>query len=116
MSMYYLQKRTPQISSSSSFRYIFGADPDTCATIWIKIQQQIAGTGFQNVIVEHLLWALYVLKQYGTEIMMAAIFQTNPKTFQKWSKVIVIQISKLHSSEVSKMNYKKLINVHLFDL
>lgn len=93
----------PPLATPADFRSIFGADPDTCAIIWHKIEHRIKQLfqKFSDVSLKHLLWGLYFLNHYCTERLASATFRTTPKTFRKWSKMIVIQISHLYKTEVS---------------
>jgi hypothetical protein len=65
------------------FRGLFGSTPQICSIIWARIAADNAHpAGSQPV---HLLYALLLLKTYGTEEECKAMTGRDEKTFRKWA-------------------------------
>ena len=73
------------------FRSFFGTSPHVCAILWGQLQSNIPEQGRP----EHMLWALLLLKVYGTEDVVSSIVQVSRKTFRKWSWKFISAISYL---------------------
>jgi hypothetical protein len=64
------------------FKALFGITPHMCALIWnIMDDNQCHPSGGR---LQHLLWSIMFLKQYGTEAMNRALTRVDEKTFRKW--------------------------------
>jgi len=85
------------------FRALFGLSPTACAVVWRSL-------GTRKPIKsrpEHLLYALMLLKLYGTEHEHHAITGRDEKTFRKYSWSWVCLLA-LHLNVVREIN--SLIN------
>ena len=90
----------------------FGTTPVVCAILWRRIdpersfEEQSGKQTHQYVKPVHLLWALLLLKVYGTESVMRSMVGTKEqpvteKSFRKWTVLFVRAISFLESDVVS---------------
>ena len=58
----------------------------------------------------HLLWALYLLKQYDSSIVMSNYCECADKTFRKWTWIVVQLLAALCDQNVS--NFFAIIYMH----
>jgi hypothetical protein len=82
------------------FKTTYGINHEVCSHTWELMTMYQTKPRRSNP--KHLLWALILLKSYGTEIFLARLWGTNEKTFRKWSWRIIEGISLMHSQVVSK--------------
>jgi len=73
------------------FQRVLGVSVGVAAIVWTNIVDRLP----QNARVCHLIWALYFLKNYSTEITNAAIFNCSEKTFRTWLWPVLEAISGL---------------------
>lgn len=90
-----LGRRACTVSASSQelqFRSLFGVTPDVCELSW----RNIFPFSPEGSRPKHLLWALLLLKVYGTEKLNSVITVSDPKTFRKWAWTFVELIADMH--------------------
>ena len=84
------------------FQSNFGTAPEICSNIWARImftrRKQIP---FSNPAPKHLLWALHLMKTYGTEDCLASNCGVDEKTFRRWAWIFIEEIARLSRVEVS---------------
>lgn len=80
------------VADDRRFRACFGASPGRCTDVWRMINPvDIMPRGVQP---HHLLWALLFLKVYATETVLTAMVDSpDEKTFRKWCRLFVVEIS-----------------------
>lgn len=71
------------------FLSFYGVTPLVCAIAWNQIKHNAP----YNAETKHLMWALCFLKQYSTEHIRAALFNTDEKTLRKWTWIFVNLLS-----------------------
>ena len=77
----------------------FGCNFDTAVALWVLLTKH-ADIG--KATVEHMLWALLFMKVYSIEsVMCGLVGHPDPKTFRKWTKLMIEQISSLQEFLVS---------------
>lgn len=97
------KKRGSSKSRSRRFKAHFGAEPDVIVTIWNLLHKTrwLFFAGVRGPKPVHLLWALLLLRKYGTEETMAAIAGVSERTFRKWAWFYADGISRLDGIVVS---------------
>ena len=81
------------------FRDYFGCNFDTAVALWVLLTKH-ADIG--KATVDHMFWALLFMKNYGIEsVMCGLVGHPNPKTFRKWTKYMIEQMSSLQEFLVS---------------
>ena len=87
-------------SNLQCFRSYFGTSPVICAILWQMIVD--AEPLKRGAMKGHLLWALVFLKVYANKSALCALVGLpNKKTFCKWTKYMINQISWLKSDVAS---------------
>ena len=82
------------------FRAFFGASPEVCSQLWDHLSP--SETINRLARPKHLLWALVFLKVYASESVLCTLVSCpDEKTFRKWTRVFVDEISYLENSIVS---------------
>lgn len=69
------------------FREFFGTTPAICAIIWNLLAQKEKLPNKSKPM--YLLFALLLLKLYGTEELIAVVSGVDNKTFRKWSWIFI---------------------------
>ena len=81
------------------FRAYFGCNFDTAVALWVLLTRH-AEIGKAKV--EHMFWALLFMKNYGIECVLCGLVgHPDPKTFRKWTKFMIEQMSTLQEFLVS---------------
>jgi len=103
--------RDPEGWSKNVFRTrflsFFGVDPAVVVEVWDLIRVPFIDDGdLSHAQPKHLMWALLFLRKYGDESEMARLAggfggAVDEKTFRKWSKIFVHQITSLKYNVVS---------------
>ena len=83
------------------FRSNFGTSPEICSNVYARILFQRKAYLPGNVAPKHLLWALHLMKTYDTENVIAGHCDTDEKTFRFWAWLMIAEMSRLASVEVS---------------
>ena len=82
------------------FRAFFGASPEVCSQLWDHLSP--SETINRLARPKHLLWALIFLKVYASESVLCTLVSCpDEKTFRKWTRIFVDEISYLENSIVS---------------
>jgi hypothetical protein len=82
------------------FKALFGTTAQVCVTLWELMSPETSMP--KNARPKHLLWALLLLKVYGTETVLSSLVGgTTEKTYRKWAWCFIEGIAKLESSVVS---------------
>ncbi len=79
-----LMKLSPQgslVVRQRAWKEHFGQNPNVCEYVWIRLTDQ-AENGSEP---KHLLFALFFLRNYQTEMCNHTFSGLDPKTFRKWS-------------------------------
>jgi hypothetical protein len=85
----------------------FGVEVFVCVDVWKRLR--INKEGPENAEPKHLLWALLLLKQYGTESDLAGKCEgVDEQTFRKWSWIFIEKISYLEHEVVSQRTTPKI--------
>jgi hypothetical protein len=84
------------------FRAAFGVSFGVLLVLWNLLDPEGAESkpAYRR---EHLLWALYFLKTYTTEVISATLFGTSDKTWRKWVTIVVTDISNLQLVRTKKV-------------
>jgi hypothetical protein len=78
-----------------NFKGHFGLSPTHTSMLWILLGENKWFISKSEPDPKHLLWALLLLKQYSTEIVLSGKVGVDEKTFRKWAWHYVSGISKL---------------------
>src|SRR5690348_3555300 len=73
------------------FRAAFGVSFGVLQVVWDLLDPEVADCR-PKYPREHLLWALYFLKTYTTEVISATFFSTSERTWRKWVTIVVKDI------------------------
>lgn len=88
-------RRSPGIDVKKGFtrkyRSLFGVTPEIASVAWNEIEENLP----RACIPLHLLWCCLFLKVYGSEAVHCTIVNVDPKTFRKWSWIVVSALSSL---------------------
>ena len=76
----------------------FGVDSCVSAKIWDLIQGEDLAP---KTKCHHLLWALYLLKVYNTEVVLSRCIGVHPNTFRKFAWPIIRAIANQKAKVVS---------------
>jgi hypothetical protein len=87
-------------SAVEFFKASYGINHEVCSHTWELMS--VYRTKPTRANPKHLLWALILLKSYGTEKFLARLWGTDEKTFRKWSWKMIEGISLMHRRVVSK--------------
>ena len=83
-------------SASSRFKSHFGVAPDVVVDFWELLSEsefvRTNNPGLKDPDPAHLLWALMLLKKYGTMSTMADSIGVHEDTLRKWSFFISKQL------------------------
>eukprot|EP00171_Calliarthron_tuberculosum_P004063 IDg4063t1 len=71
------------------FCSLFGASPAVCARLWALLAPSRPSESSLN----HLLWALLLLKNYATEAINSTIVGSSERSYRKWAWLFVRLIS-----------------------
>ena len=83
------------------FRSNFGTTPEICSNVWVRIMfTRRKNIPYPNPSPRHLLWALYLMKTYGTENCLAGNCSVDEKTFWSWAWIFIKEVSRLARVEV----------------
>ena len=95
------QAESRNITTADKAQFIahFGVTPYVCAYVWQALWTKMLVP--RHGIKPYLLWALMFLKLYSTEIVLAGMAGTSPKTFKKWSITFINALSQLKPFVVS---------------
>lgn len=84
------------VAGKRRWKSCFGASPEVMAKLWALIDPPNNPDLPANAGIKHLLWGLMWLRTYGTEEdNVRDIDAEDEKTFRKWAKLFVEQISLL---------------------
>jgi hypothetical protein len=89
------------------FKGHFGLSPVHTAMLWILLGENNWFISKSEPNPQHLLWALLLLKQYSTEIVLAGKAGVDEKTFRKWAWHYIEGISKLSKKLVREIMYTR---------
>ena len=97
------RKRPPRSDHVRRRRFVanFGTTPEICSNVWARICFERKADMPSRSSPKHLLWALYLMKVYATEDVLAGDCGVDEKTFRKWSWMFIEEIAKMAKSEVS---------------
>ena len=85
-----------------SFRSLFGVSSQVCAVLWYYLYRYGTVHSKRGSSPRHLLWTLMFLKIYGNEETLASLAGgVDCKTYRKWIKIVVEDISRLKQYLVS---------------
>ena len=88
------------------FLSFYGASSRVCHQLWHLLLKAKIIAEFPALMQEHLLWALFFLKVYGTENVQASIVGADEKTYRKWIWIVIEWMSNLDVvSYFSKKNH-----------
>ena len=91
-----LRRMAPK-SCNRKFRSFFGASSKVCALLWHFVDL----SEYPSAAPKHLLWALLFMKIYSTEDIHASMAGgVDPKTFRKWTWIVVRAIADLETEFV----------------
>jgi hypothetical protein len=84
-------------TSHRRFRATFGTGPEMCSELWHRLEPETwgCGTGERGVAYKHLLWALLLMKVYGTENFLRGVAKAHEQTFRKWTWMFIGKIAAL---------------------
>lgn len=106
--------RTPGLHDNVEFnrKYIglFGVSPLIASMAWDEIRTMLP----EKCVPRHLLWGCLFLKVYGTETVHSSIVGTDPKTFRKWSWLIVKALANLKIVRLMYLNFHFLTSDRFF--
>ena len=72
--------------SDREMHHHFGVSIDTCCALWNLC-------GFpKNTKYKHLLWVLMFLRLYSSNMTLSSITKYSPKTYLKWTKLVIDEI------------------------
>ena len=74
-------KESALVTMVKKFIAFFGVEPSMCEMLYSMITDKMdadLATSFKG---KHLLWGLYSLRVYGSEIQMSAVCNCSPATF-----------------------------------
>ena len=98
------RRKWESADKEARIRSLFGASSEAVAELWNRIKTK--GTIERGAKVQHLLWALALLKVCSTEEVHCAIVGwPATKTFGKWSWYFVKKIASL-KDDVIKLDYR----------
>lgn len=85
------------------FREFFGCSPIVAATIWRRVQIDDTENAplVQGGTIQHMMWALHLMKKYGTYGVMAKICDADETTIHKRSWPFISAIAELDGQVVS---------------
>ena len=85
------------------FREFFGCSPVVAATIWRRVQIDDTENAplVQGGTIQHMMWALHLMKKYGPYGVMAKICVADEKTIHKQSWPFISAIAELDGQLVS---------------
>jgi len=75
------------------YRAHFGTSLSVTAALWNQLMQH--GERTRRFSPAKLLWALYFLKTYTSEDVASSFFHCSPKTYRKWTWIVIQSISQL---------------------
>jgi hypothetical protein len=75
------------------FTAMLGTKPNVVCCMWnmLIVQNKLP----DGVIIKHLLWALSLLKIYGTDYFYSIFYEVHPDTFRKWSWKVICALETL---------------------
>jgi hypothetical protein len=94
------------------FVSFYGASSRVCHQLWHLLLKAQIMAEFPALKQEHLLWALFFLKVYGTENVQASIVAVDEKTYRKWIWIVIEWMSNL--DVVSYFRKKNLLFASCF--
>lgn len=84
------------------FREFFGCGPLVAAKLWTGITTIELSTIIDDGgTIQHMLWALFLMKKYNSEAVMARICGADAKTIRKWVWPFIGAIADLDGTVVS---------------
>jgi hypothetical protein len=79
----------------------FGAPPLVMAKVW-ELLMEVDGPWPNTTTKKHLLWGLHMMKVYASEeVLSANVGAIDEKTYRKWSKLFILELSYLAPEVVS---------------
>ena len=91
-----------------AFRAHFGVDHFGCVDLWVSLLTRDFLP--RKSTLYHLLWALMFMKLYSTEKVLSRLAGTTPKTYRKWTWLMLLATGKLRPYVVSsfiKINWRE---------
>ena len=74
--------------SERDWHHHFGVSIDTCCKLWYLCEFP------KKTKHKHVLWALMLMRLYDNNVTLSASVKCSPKTFSKWTKIVIEVISK----------------------
>ena len=68
-----------------NFRAHFGISSVSASTVWKILKKHLP----KNTGPKYLLWTLFKLKTYASDIVCASVYKTSRKTFEKWFWIVL---------------------------
>lgn len=94
-------RRTASKKDIKRFRGAFGCSPDVCCKLWEMTNEVLS----PKATIEHLLWALLLIKVYAPESELIALCgNPDEKTFRHWAWAFVEAIADCHNEVVRLVN------------
>ena len=81
------------------FRQHFGVSSHVASITWNLIDIESIDSKGQNP--KYFLWTLLFMKLYSSEISLASLVGTSPKTFRKWTWTFIRAIERVYDCVVS---------------
>lgn len=98
-----IEKRS---SAEEFFKSTYGANHEVCSITWELLS--VHKKKPCKASPKHLLWGLILLNTYATESFLAGICGVTPKTYRKWSWLMIDSINQLYSRVVSILNTSRV--------
>ena len=84
--------------ANRQYRRWFGCSSSVSAMLWILLLQD--GCLLEHATMERMLWALLLLKSYGTELANASLCGVGEAMCRRWAWWFITKISNLETSVV----------------
>lgn len=87
-----------------SYVNMFGVSPTVTAVVWVHIRDSLP----EETMPKHLLWALMLLKVYGTEAVHEALSGVCRTTFRNWAWTLIKSIADVKTVRLT-LQYTNII-------